>query len=260
MADFTVFYSWQSDLPRKRTRDVIHNAAADAVARVDAELEDAPRFDHDTDGIAGAPEIARTIFEKIDHAGMVIADLSFVGATTSDDPNKRKKVLPNANVLLELGYAAAKVGWERIILVMNTAFGKSEELPFDLIHRRFPITFDFGPDDRNSVDQIQAKLSTEIEGAIKLANVAQHAAVLRAVELLDVNGLQWMHGQGKNDAFHAPQRTSMGEVLQSQQLDYGLVRLIDLGLLKCDIADKGAIYAYHWTYLGKLVLKHIGIR
>jgi hypothetical protein len=61
MAEFTVFYSWQSDLPRKLTRDVIHNAARDAVARLGAELEDAPRFDHDTQDVAGAPEIARTI-------------------------------------------------------------------------------------------------------------------------------------------------------------------------------------------------------
>jgi hypothetical protein len=187
---------------------------------------------------------------------MVIADLSFVGTTIPEDPNKQKKRMPNANVLLELGYAAAKVGWERIILVLNTAFGESEELPFDLIHRRFPIEFKLAPDGKKSIEDIQTKLSGDIEEAIKLS----HAAVLRAVELLDVNGLCWMHMVGKNDFFHAPQRKTKGEILQAQQLDSGLVRLIDLGLLKCDLANKGTIYAYHWTYIGKLVLRHIGIR
>jgi hypothetical protein len=111
MANFTVFYCWQSDLPRKLTRDVIHNAAAIAINELannadSGVLEDAPRLDHDTLNVPGAPAIAPTIFEKIDRAAMVIADLSFVGETSSNDPNKRKKQLPNANVLLELGYAA----------------------------------------------------------------------------------------------------------------------------------------------------------
>jgi hypothetical protein len=39
-------------------------------------------------------------------------------------------------VLFELGYASAILGWERIIMVQNTAYGEIEDLPFDLRGRR----------------------------------------------------------------------------------------------------------------------------
>src|SRR5688572_15275075 len=93
MPEFTVFYSWQSDLPRKTTRDIIHGAAATAITKLagDATLVDAPRLDHDTLDVAGAPEIARTIFEKIDQAAMFIADVTFIAQSKQEDQNKRAK-------------------------------------------------------------------------------------------------------------------------------------------------------------------------
>ncbi len=260
MSEFTVFYSWQSDLPRKRTRDVIHNASKMAVDRIGASIEDSPRFDHDTLDIPGAPEIAQTIFKKIDRAGLFIADVSFVGATTGNDSNKIFKLLPNPNVLLELGYAAAKIGWDRIILVTNTLFGLPEKLPFDLVHRRFPIRFKLGPEDKSSIDEIESELSNEIEAAIKVSLAAEHEAVRGAVELLDVHGLRWMHEYGKADYFYSPDRKTYGEVVANFRPDLALVRLIDQRLLRTELADQGTVYAYHWTYLGKLVLHHIGIR
>jgi hypothetical protein len=44
--------------------------------------------------------------------------------------------LPNPNVLLELGYAAAQLSWDNIICVYNLAYGAVEDLPFDLRTRR----------------------------------------------------------------------------------------------------------------------------
>src|ERR1019366_9830222 len=46
---------------------------------------------------------------------------------------------PNPNVLLELGYAAKRLTWDNVICVFNTAFGKTEDLPFDLRHRRMCV-------------------------------------------------------------------------------------------------------------------------
>lgn len=43
---------------------------------------------------------------------------------------------PNANVLIELGYAIATVGWNRIILVFNEASGDVTDLPFDINQQR----------------------------------------------------------------------------------------------------------------------------
>jgi hypothetical protein len=51
----------------------------------------------------------------------------------STDEGKRA---PNPNVLVEYGYALARHGVQRLLLVMNTAFGSPSELPFDLRHLR----------------------------------------------------------------------------------------------------------------------------
>jgi hypothetical protein len=44
--------------------------------------------------------------------------------------------MPNPNVLIELGYAVKTLGWNRIVCVFNMAFGRVEDLPFDLRQRR----------------------------------------------------------------------------------------------------------------------------
>lgn len=59
--------------------------------------------------------------------------------------------MPSPNVLVELGYAIARLGWDRIILVMNIEFGPAERLPFDLRSRRFPTTFLAKRDSQNKV-------------------------------------------------------------------------------------------------------------
>ena len=44
---------------------------------------------------------------------------------------------PNPNVVFELGYAVAKVGWNRIVLLFNEAFGVfPKDLPFDFDRHR----------------------------------------------------------------------------------------------------------------------------
>ncbi len=262
MADFTVFYSWQSDLPRKLTRDIVHGAASRAMERLnfDASVEDAPRLDHDTQGVAGAPEIAGTILRKIEQCGVFLADLTFVATTTPADVNKVAKRIPNPNVLLELGYAAAKIGWERIVLVMNSAYGDPDELIFDLRHRRFPLTFNLGPETRRDAEAVEWTLSEKMEEALRAALQAEHAAVQEAIGQLDQHALVWLNDRGRDDYFAPLPRKTMGEILGSQRLDDALIRLIHLKLLRCDVAPGRNLYAYHWTYLGKLVLKAMGIR
>lgn len=46
------------------------------------------------------------------------------------------KKTPNPNVLLELGYAVSRLGWERVICLFNSNIGKIEDLPFDLRQKR----------------------------------------------------------------------------------------------------------------------------
>ncbi len=217
MADFSIFYSWQSDLPRKLSREVIHCAAAKSVERLslDASIEDSPRLDHDTKDVSGAPEIAQTIFGKIERCGIFLADLTFVGATMPADGNKPAKKIPNPNVLLELGYAAAKIGWERIVLVMNSAFGSPDELIFDLRHRRFPLTFSLSPDTRKDVDSITNSLAEKLEEAFRSSMQSEHMAVQNAISQLDQHGLQWMSANGMGE-FQRGQASLIGPRVQAR--------------------------------------------
>src|SRR5215213_9459334 len=125
----TVFYAWQSDLPNPTNRGFIQQALEDAIKalRVDGSVEVEPVLDRDTQGQSGSPNIAETIFRKIDEAAVFVGDVSLIGSVGE---NERRT--PNPNVLVELGYALKALRHERVIIVVNTAFGKEELLPFDL--------------------------------------------------------------------------------------------------------------------------------
>lgn len=129
---FKIFYSWQSDLPGKDTRNFI-SSAIDAAAKFLANTVMVIP-DRDTKGETGSPNIEQTIFGKIDDCDLFIADLSIVASYTDKDGST--KCTPNPNVLVELGYAVKLLGWENVICFINTDFGKETTLPFDLNHHR----------------------------------------------------------------------------------------------------------------------------
>ena len=142
----------------------------------------------------------------------------------------------------------------------TTAYGPPDDLIFDLRHRRWPLTFELEPLENESIKTQRDELSKNLELAIRAAMQAEHASVETAIGRLDVNCLRWMHDAGKIDHFPSPQRATMGAIVANQSMDNSLIRLLDLGLLRCDVNPGGNLYAYHWTYLGKLVLKHLEFR
>ena len=79
----TVFYSWQSDLDNRVTRQLIRDALEAAIEQVaqDLQLDDAPRLDQDTQGVPGTPEVAATILQKIEQCRVIVADVSMVAST-----------------------------------------------------------------------------------------------------------------------------------------------------------------------------------
>lgn len=159
-----IFYSWQSDLDKKYNRSFIKDALESAINDVnrDLSLEEAERIeiDHDTKGVPGTPDLAPTIFEKISNSFLFIADVSFIGKGEDG-----QKYLPNPNVMIELGYAISKLGSDRVVCVMNTAYGKADLLPFDLRHKRHPIQYQLDGD----VDKTSKKnqLVGSLKGAIQ---------------------------------------------------------------------------------------------
>ena len=139
----TVFFSWQSDANPQINKNFIEKAIKRAIKEVrsEAELLKADReelnieLDKDTMGVSGSPPIMETIFKKIDECCIFVPDLTYIG--------RGKRALPNPNVMIEYGWALKKHSHEKIVAVMNTAYGdpKKTELPFDIKHTRWPIQY-----------------------------------------------------------------------------------------------------------------------
>lgn len=159
----TIFYSWQSDLDASGNRNLIEDSLKRAIKAINKDQTESvePVLDRDTAGISGAPSIAESIFAKITLSDVFVADVSIINSGVEGRPS------PNPNVLVELGYAVAQLGWDRIVLVQNLAYGNPEELPFDLRGRRVvPYTYKKESNDRS---EVRALLQGRFEATLKAA-------------------------------------------------------------------------------------------
>ncbi len=111
-------------------------------------------YDRDTMGLMGSPDITESIFGKIDKSVMFVCDISII------NPEAEGKKTPNPNVLIELGYAASKLGWDRIVCLFDVNSGKIEDLPFDLRQKRITP---FNPDAPNEKRKIADILALNIK-------------------------------------------------------------------------------------------------
>jgi hypothetical protein len=143
-----IFYSWQSWTPSARNRQFIEESLEQTLKRIEDANSQSIIIDRDTKGLPGAPAIADAILEKIEQCDIFLADVSLV---LKDDSHQS----PNPNVMLELGYAVKCLGWNRIILVMNDALGSPKQLPFDLIHRRWPLSYTLKSGQQKANEQAQ---------------------------------------------------------------------------------------------------------
>src|SRR5712691_10377601 len=162
----TIFYAWQADLDERINRYFIRDATSRAIAKLsaDATVTDAPQLDHDTRGVSGTPDVFRTILEKIDSCAIFLADVTPVAKHAS--VSGETKQTPNANVLLELGYALARVTDRRILSVFNEAFGSPREAPFDWSRRRWPLSYNLSADSPDRKRHLE-ELASDIAGAIQ---------------------------------------------------------------------------------------------
>ena len=144
-----IFWAWQSDLPGEVSRYFVRDALLGAIDKlkqapdIEEPTEEARRndmhLDSDRQGLSGSPDLARTILEKIDASAVFVGDVTPVGKgppTRSDDGATREgKPLMNPNVAIELGYAVARLTDARILMILNTAYGNRDGLPFDIKHK-----------------------------------------------------------------------------------------------------------------------------
>lgn len=153
----TVFFSWQSDTPNRGGRGFLHDVLEKACRDLgaDSELAEAARdlaVDSDTKGAAGSPPIVETILRKIDTASVFVADMTFVAVRLDGGRS------PNPNVLIEYGWARKSLGLERVVCLMNTAYGdpSGEALPFDLRHTLWPLRYHL-PEDASAEQKAEVR-------------------------------------------------------------------------------------------------------
>lgn len=124
----TIFYSWQSDIDEDRR----------LIWKVIRKIEEyfktqgkTLKVESDSRGVPGSQDIPNTLFTKIAASDIFIADvyLAYKGIIREDN------LSPNPNVLIELGFAAAKLDWDRVIQVYNSTIYRIEQLPFDIRQR-----------------------------------------------------------------------------------------------------------------------------
>jgi hypothetical protein len=240
----TVFYSWQSDSPGGLNRWFLRDALKAAIDQLGIKGEQALRLDHDTKGESGTPDIPYVICEKISSAAIMVADVTLVGKTSEG------KGLPNPNVMLELGYGAHSLGWERIILVMNAHFGAPDGLPFDLRHRRFPLCYTLTSE---KVDKAitRKQLAEELRGAISVGLSRDHAQAARLVRKLDRKVMAFLRMKSTSkSSFFAD---------DADRFSYEIGRLLEGGIIFTDHNSGLGTYAYHWTYVGALARDLCGV-
>ncbi|HMW59542.1 MAG TPA: nucleotide-binding protein [Leptospiraceae bacterium] len=133
----TLFYSWQSDLPANTNRGFIEKALQTAIEEIAQDHKIKITIYQDSRESAN-PEALSKVLGQIDHSAVFVADVTPVDKS-------RGHLLPNPNVMFELGYAMKSLGADRIIAVHNDFFGDTRFLPFDLGFQR-QTTYNLSPE------------------------------------------------------------------------------------------------------------------
>jgi len=242
----TLFYSWQSDLPPAIAKTPIAAALNESVRAISGHprVVSAPRLDQGTQDVGGTPEIAGTIFRKIERSAVVVADTSITSLTTKKCPSR--KYSPNANVMLETGYAAARLGWDRIVFVMNDRFGGPTKLPFDLRNRRWPVTFS-AADTGKGLKEVVADLATRLTEQLNVCFASDYRRAEDAIAELAPHARRMLRRLAIASGFSDGKPDNN---LLSRD-DYHTHQMIRLGLIEC-VADSTDLRSHMvFTYLGR---------
>ena len=191
-----IFYSWQSDLPNKNNRGFIEECIDKAKKKFKGIV--AIEADRDIKNNTGAPDIAATIFKKIDECDLFVADISIINKSKHKFFRGKSRPTPNPNVLLELGYAARHLGWDRIICVYNTDYSDLEAVPFDLRQHRITDYSLVGKKRATVRSDLVDAISCTIDGLIKRGDAIRPKGTHSFHKLL---GYSFAKGQTSDNAF-----------------------------------------------------------
>lgn len=124
---FTIFFSWQSDL-KGNTKIIKDSLLAECQKQKEKngyQLE----IDEATRNLPGSPKIEDAILEKIASADIFVCDITPIASCG-------RKLMPNSNVIFELGFALHALGEKRVILLAKKGDWDVNDMPFDFNHRR----------------------------------------------------------------------------------------------------------------------------
>jgi hypothetical protein len=151
-----VFWSWQADTPGATGRFFIRDALLSAIEYLreqpeilePTEREPAPPGPNRGSDL-GQPDLLEPILDKIEEASVFIADVTTAGQVPVDPRaapgQSRARKLIDADVAIEIGYAAGALPRSALLTVMNTYYGDSRWLPAVLRRRADPITYTLAP-------------------------------------------------------------------------------------------------------------------
>lgn len=184
MKEFVVFYAWQSDTAQRLNRHLIRvalNLAAKNISN-DSAITAHVRIDADTEGVLGHVPVTETILKKIAACDAFVPDLTFVASTAAG------KAVTNPNVMLEYGYALRAKSHSIMIPVMNAAYGRAEELPFDMGHQRFPLQYNLPEtatkmERRKTVRELTPEFETILRRMIAAADALDERETARSSKL-----------------------------------------------------------------------------
>jgi len=217
--DLTVFYSWQSDSPSETNRNAIRAALRVASSKLEESSKWRILYDEATRGSAGSPNIPATILEKIKACDVFVCDITTINSAATDAPRKT----PNPNVLFELGYAVSQLGWSRVVMVINEAFGTPKDAPFDIDRHRIGcyLLTPENPKDKASHAQLTGLLSSALfaiaqqNPARPIGDPSPSREQIRRVR--DTANLKWVLG-----ALHLPTLDEMANQLPHSMRTHAL--------------------------------------
>ncbi|MRG45349.1 hypothetical protein GFS24_09490 [Chitinophaga sp. SYP-B3965] len=157
-----IFYAWQSDTDKGCNWKAIEYVLDQVKAELEGKYQNLQIIiDQATRSLTGSPNISDAIFNKIAGADIFVCDI------TTITNGSGAKQLPNPNVLIELGFAIAHLGWDRIVLLFNKQFGNfPDDVPFDIKGHRISDFTVQDHSDKNGKGRLKALLSNAIEDII----------------------------------------------------------------------------------------------
>lgn len=136
---FTVFFSWQSDVPKNS--DFLRSFIKSSIKKFETTQNVNVLYDEASRSVVGSQKVEEVILEKIRACDVFIADITPITRIETEEGEKNRiKLLPNPNVAFELGYAMHCLPMEQVLMVLPTGISHGQ-LPFDFNHNRL-IEFD----------------------------------------------------------------------------------------------------------------------